>query len=717
MAVGTPVQSIAIPHSRIGRHRIRGEIDHVHADRDTPDLGVQRLRAARQDAGERRHHEPVRDIRQREREHRASRRDKCALYGGDVVRDHARVEARSQQVVHTGHDRGEVGSQGQRSTQLTVSDLACAVPAHGEVRVRDRPLMRCDSLGEPVPEAAMSALAVGIPDAFCGAVTDDNESLESHWVHFYRRVIGVSHTRTREVFAGAGIKDQYDYVMRLVAAVAFALSLGCPGGPDVTFVHEESADLDLNRAPLKPIKPLEKPVAAAIPAKKPEPPPPPPPPTTVKHSAPGDIEEVCQLLVPFPFTPPDVKNDPKAMRWYRKDDFDEVAEMCAMSLHAPATTETVTAVGICPKTHWSTPALEIHAIDQIGMTKVDFEKSRCLRDRRFRGAKKVAKFKANVYYKESESQRTYFHFSRLLGASPFIMPATYRTVSRAALLKWVGSAVRTLRGGPLARLNPLQGWFVLYDRHHRSTATVIEGTLSENARGEKYFKPFTYYADQRTRITTAEEFRLQSYYKLVASKKPVSEQLVFDPAKPKRFDQALQALAIAQDFTHMIILDTLFNQTDRGGNINGKVRYHYLSSSKKTLKWKKAPDKDDDAETMVPLDRLLLKDNDDGLRWGRYGPIRASIIIDEILHLDSLTYERLQWIANHMTDEKTRDAVKTYFVDHARVTEKVYDEVRLRVIDLAAKFEKKHAAGKLHLDLDLEPALAARRSVKTASTP
>ena len=467
--------------------------------------------------------------------------------------------------------------------------------------------------------------------------------------------------------------------------------------------------------PVKTPEPIPVPVVEAKqPAPEPTPPapppPPPPPPTTVKHQAPNGIEETCQLLVAFPFQPADVKTDPKAVRWYRKDDFEEVAELCAMSLYEAETHEGVTAVGICPKMHWSTPALEVHALDKTPLKKMDFEKQRCRIDRRFRGAKKLAKFKIPVYSREPESALLYFHFSRLLGTGSLVMPITYRTVSRAEMWKWSVAAIRTLQARELPKLNPLTGWYVLYQRHRKGPDT-LDGVISENARGERYHKPFAYYPDMTTRIGVVQQFRAQPYYKVVASKKPVSEQMTFDAVKRTRFDRQLQALATAQDFTHMMILDHLFNQRDRGGNINAKVKLHYLKDQ--NLRWKNKADADDDVDNMLALERLLLKDNDDGLIWDKFGYLNASKLIGEIRHLDSLTYERIQWLAKLVTDASTKDQVKAYFVDHVHITPKIYDDVRDRLIDLAERLEKKHADGTLMLDLDLEPVLARRPAKET----
>ena len=451
--------------------------------------------------------------------------------------------------------------------------------------------------------------------------------------------------------------------------------------------------------------------APATPAPAPAPEPAPPPkPTLVTHTAPEGLEEQCQLLVAFPFTPDDVKIDPQQFRWYREDDFEEIAELCSMNLYAPETTKDVTAVGICPKTHWSTPGLEVHAIDEVGMKKADFEKTRCRRDRRLRGAKKVAKFKTAVYWKEPQTALMYFHFSRLLGAAPIVPPVTFRTVSRKQLARWSSTAISTLGSKKeLPRLNPLGGWVYLRQKLAKADE-LVPGSFSETARGEHYHKPFTYLNEkEHIRIGGIFAFRAKQYYKIVASSKPLVEMLAFDPEKPKQLNSAIQSLATAQDFTHLLILDHVFNQRDRSGNINSKVRYHYLDKDN-NLRSKKKPDVAD----TVALDRLLLKDNDDGLRWDRHGMLNASLIIDEIRHVDSLTYARMQWLAKLMSDEATGQQVEDYFVDSVHISRDSYQEVRERFLDLAARFEKAHTAGKLALDLDLEPAFAARKTQTVA---
>jgi hypothetical protein len=506
---------------------------------------------------------------------------------------------------------------------------------------------------------------------------------------------------------------EFSSVYVTIGLAALALTIGCVDNETKSPTGNPSTPpvAKVTKVPSPVVQPGEPPTPPAPVVADPEPAKPADPPpaatTMVEHVTPGGITESCQLLVEFPFTPPDVAADPEVERWYRNHDFSEIADLCKIDFYAPQTTQDVTAVGVCTKVHWSTPALEVHAIDQVGMKKSTFERYRCKKDRRRRGAKKVAKLKIPMYHREPESGLLYFHFSRLLGHNAFVYPTTYRTVSRREFRKWASVAIDTLTSKrELHRLNPLGGWRALF-RRHRKGKDVLGGAFAENPRGEKSHYPFKALEDRKTIIGAASVFRKRPYFKVLASRRPVTEQLDFDKTRPRVYDKSLQALTYAHDFSQMVILDTLFQQRDRGGNINSLIRYHSVDD-KGRIKWKKKIDNDDDAAKMVKLERVLLKDNDDGLKWDTYGAINLSILVDEVRHLDKLTYERMQWLAGLLEDPASRATIKTYFVESVHVGGDLFDAVADRFIKLAARFEKKHADGKLMLDLGLEPLIADR---------
>ena len=418
-----------------------------------------------------------------------------------------------------------------------------------------------------------------------------------------------------------------------------------------------------------------------------------PAPVQITHVSPRGIAETCQLLVAFPFTPADVVRDPEQQRWYHRSDVAAIEKLCAIDLYLNA--------GVCPKTHYSTPALEIYDLEREGLTKQAFERQRCGRDRKQRGATKRAKLKVPAYHREPESGLLYFHLSRILGNAGFVYPATYRTVDRDELMKWRSAAFRSIEALATS-YNPKGGWFRL--QRHAAGPDSVGGSLAKNPRGETPHRALGYFDDGGTPLTNTYAYRTRGYYKLVASEPPIAEQFTFEGVEPAKFQTLVQSFAHAQDFTHLVIMDHLLGQQDRAGNIHAEVYDHYLDEHGH-LRWAKAGTAPQPA---LALERLLLKDNDDGLVWPSDNRGYSSELVAELRHLDTLTYERLLWLAGLMSDPDTRDTVATYFRDAVHVSDAAYQSVRKRVVALAETLQRARAAGRLHLDLDLELALAKR---------
>lgn len=434
---------------------------------------------------------------------------------------------------------------------------------------------------------------------------------------------------------------------------------------------------------------------------------------TIRYQGPKGEEEACQLLAAFPFLPADVELDPagyaKTWAWYREDDFKEIAAMCALDLHAGPT------VGMCPKIHGTQPGFEIYDLTDAGLERAQWEKKRCPLPLKQRKATKLAKLKTAVFGREAESALLYFHFSRLLGNVGFIYPTTWRTLALADVVRWSGEAIRDIEKSGVAR-NPAGGWGRLR-LIATATATsknprlrlgherllvpgrtdVAFGALAKNPRGEQRHEAFTYVG--KMRLATAAGFRKTSYYKLLHGKQPVGKVLKFNPKKKKQYLADLQELTWARDFAQLVILDHLFNQRDRSGNIHELTRIHFLDDQGR-LRWAK----NHDGDGAVPLVRLLLKDNDEGLNWQAHPQLDSSDLVDELRHLDPIVYARMQWLAVLMRDEASAGAVKAYFVDAVHIPAATYEEVRERFLKMADGFKRRYENDDLELDLDLEAA-------------
>ena len=205
---------------------------------------------------------------------------------------------------------------------------------------------------------------------------------------------------------------------------------------------------------------------------------------------------------------------------------------------------------------------------------------------------------------------------------------------------------------------------------------LVFGSLAQNPRGENS-SPEDYW--------TGDAIRGHSFYKVLSSKSPVASILNLNDAK------CLQDLALAQDMTRGVILDSIFRQVDRLGNISIAVLQHYVTNKGK-VKWDdKVSDKDktEAVSPLLPLKRIMYKDNDDGMNWGM-NSISVTPILNETHHIDQTIYNRLQWLAGLMQDsEPGSDAkIKDYFVNAVHISGDNYDKLKASVIKQAASLKK-----------------------------
>jgi hypothetical protein len=333
-------------------------------------------------------------------------------------------------------------------------------------------------------------------------------------------------------------------------------------------------------------------------------------PPLMEHPTPNGVTEVAQRLVQFPFTPPDVKLKEKvalsgSKDWFTTHDKSEIDRLGNVDFYASSGPQ---CVGVVPKLHNTSAGLEIYQLPPT-VTKETFEKTegpyRSGVTKKFsnkRSGKKIAKFKVGTI---AQSGLAGFYVSRLLGHLVEVPPTVYRTMDIQEFEK-VGEQARTT-GHP----DCTQAWADLRamaksanPRIVLSGGKLVYGALAQNPRGENS-SPEDYW--------TVGAIRGHSFYKVLSSKAPVASVLDLSDAK------SLQHLALAQDMIRGVILDSIFRQVDRLGNISVALLQHYVTSEGK-VKWDdKVSDKDkaDAASPLLALKRIMFKDNDDGMNWGR----------------------------------------------------------------------------------------------------
>src|SRR5215813_1839447 len=298
-------------------------------------------------------------------------------------------------------------------------------------------------------------------------------------------------------------------------------------------------------------------------------------PPTVEHPTPDGVVEIAQRLIAFPFTPPDVKLGQKealssSNDWFTKHDKKEIDRLDNLDFYASSGPQ---CVGVVPKLHNTSAGIEIYELPPT-LSKETFEQTegpyRSGITKKFsnkRSGKKVAKFKVGTM---AESGLACFCVSRLLGHLVEVPPATYRTMGVPEFQK-IGEQAHTT-GHPSCT----QAWADLRAMVKSGSQKVVLpdgklvfGSLAQNPRGENS-SPEDYW--------TVGAIRGHSFYRVLSSKSPVANTLNLNDTT------CLQDLALAQDMVRGVILDSIFRQVDRLGNISIAVLQHYVTNKGK-VKW------------------------------------------------------------------------------------------------------------------------------------
>jgi hypothetical protein len=419
-------------------------------------------------------------------------------------------------------------------------------------------------------------------------------------------------------------------------------------------------------------------------------------PPLIEHSTPNGDTEIAQRLIQFPFTPPDVKLKEKeplsgSNNWFTKHDKKKIDELGSLDFYLSSGPESV---GVVPKLHNTSAGVEIYRLPST-LSKEAFEAKegpyRPGVTKKFsnkRDGQKIAKFKT---YPTAQSGLAAFYMSRLLGHLVEVPPATYRTMDIQEFEK-VGNQARTTGHPECTKAwADLRGWVQSANsKVVLAGGKLVYGSLAQNPRGEES-SPEDYW--------TVDAIRRHSFYNVLSSRSPVATTLNLNDAK------SLQDLALAQDMTRGVILDSIFKQADRLGNISIDELQHYVTNEGK-VKWDhKVSDKDkaDAVSPIQPLKRIIYKDNDDGMNWGK-SSITVSPILADTHHVDQTIYDRLHWLAGLMQDSEPGSAAKTkdYFVNVVHISGENYDQMRLSLINQAASLKSRVDSRDIQLDLDFE---------------
>ena len=399
----------------------------------------------------------------------------------------------------------------------------------------------------------------------------------------------------------------------------------------------------------------------------------------------GRPDEICVLPKHLPFAKYRGKNGEK--------DIADEKKLASYDFHKAGTAESGV-IAICPKRRSTSAAVDVYEIPK-GTTRPAILTASYCKEVEKTG-KCVAKFKQtdNVHTTTCTAAILgYYHVSRALGDICEIKPAVLRTMD-------IEQHKRVVRLASEMGVRGLVGksW-ALFDKYYAnpkgsevartlftSDFTQIYGALLENTTGEENY---TEWLNVGTNLSSARAF------KRMADARPAASII-----GSRSFNQAtVQALVEMRDMSEMILIDYLLAQSDRltGGNISNYSFAYYVDGKKvKSVKASKASDIPAGASRVI-VKKLTIKDTDAGLLNTNVFDKKG--YLPKISHLHPNTFDRLQAFAQVWADDLT---VRQFFHRECTFSNAQIERFGKNLLTAAITLQARKAAGKLHLDLDLD---------------
>lgn len=406
---------------------------------------------------------------------------------------------------------------------------------------------------------------------------------------------------------------------------------------------------------------------------------------------------------------------------YTDDDRKKEDKLCNADFYADKTAaDDQKAVVLCPKVVSTNPGVSVFELPD-GQTKealqADAVCGNTSNSSPLGGLEKVGKFKQSLWCSHTGAIIGAYHVSRALGNIAGVPPAVLRTMDKNSHKVIVDEGARITRGKYSEAAFIRRNWNALWPCLHDGRSDCgMPGTPSANLyiRGPRLWdddvEASHYQSGHLVGAFMSNASEDGNYpglttidsVKTHASYVPLTRQGL---ALAKDFSQAtVQGILGMKDMSDFLVLDAIIEQQDRfstgGGNMSKKGYLVWRDSATGELKSERADKKKDAPEDAIAVTRMVIEDNDCGLRRGmrsRYEPL-----LQPIRHLAPSTYKGLQDLAKEI------DGQRKLFTDGMAMTDREFDRLAENVKFVASSFAQKCSSGQLELDLDVNAYLSGQ---------
>ncbi len=370
--------------------------------------------------------------------------------------------------------------------------------------------------------------------------------------------------------------------------------------------------------------------------------------------SPNGVVERCVRITPIP------GGD------YDEDDLEEEESFCSLDFYAPT-------VALCPKTWSTSPGMMVYDISSGAYAgdRTEFERNACKEGKSAKDLAEgeLAKFKVTMNQPEtsgtfSQSALLYYHFSRYFRTDVEIPVAVWRSMDSKLHLSEVAEPGLALSGhSHSARMNH-EAWRYLVNADGNPASYSPTDDIFTADRTQLYgvlvSSPGTRYGAEMNGTRASgwgrgqnEDFQETPAYLALRSPLPLEDAIAHGLAEGRK-DRLIardlggevppQQMAYwTRELSEIVLLDYIFSQQDRVGNIDFTPYYSWLEAGEQ--KRRKAghhePRDGDVPEGAILLRRTHLNDNDAGGRVQYANFAKSTGMLEKLRHFDGGVYRRL----------------------------------------------------------------------------
>lgn len=370
-------------------------------------------------------------------------------------------------------------------------------------------------------------------------------------------------------------------------------------------------------------------------------------------------------------------------------------------------------VAVCPKLRSTSPATFIYDLrdGEMAGKQLEFEKSVCPRGEIVVKEANAAPtdFKITMNAKNasatfSTASLLYYHFSRYFDTYTYVPVSVFRTVDRISHEERISSRGLEWSGkNPALKMNHA-AWLELdaVEKKPLSYAEPYEVFTSDlkqvygvlmRIEGKRYGEEVNGTRKSGWGKGQSYDFQQTPPFVALRSEKPLHDAIA--SAVAKGFS-AQQIVYWMQELSEITLLDFIFSQQDRVGNIDF-VEYWHEAKDGQVVRTKTSHDKTAPSEQAVLLKRTYLNDNDAAGKRAYANYTKSTGMLEAIRHYNPKTYQRLQYLAG---DIEKQGPLHSYVKETFGLTDAQFQQAANNIKMAAGILYNSCKAKKLRFDLD-----------------